>query len=443
MSPRKVVWQEGMLLRPQHFQQHDRYVEHQLCARVHSLLRHAWGFAELQLDRPCLALGKLLVNRASGLLPDGTLFTIGAGDAPLALDIPPHTQDATVYLCLALASAEQVDTRREEQQELRVRYVATDLEVADANAGESNSGMISCAHLDLRLQLGDTPQDAGLVRLPVCRVDSVSADGRVHLDEQYIPSLLDVHAHVGLLALLKEALGLLTQRGDCLAERVRACAAPGTAEMGDFLLLQMINRCEPQLRHCLEQPSLHPEQLYRELLAVFGELATFTGEQRRPQLQIGYRHADLAASFGPLMDGLRLALSMVLEQHAIELPLQTRQYGIQVAPLFDHRLLGSASFVLAASAQGDTSMLRQRLPSQLKIGAVERIRQLVNLHLPGIRLQPLPVAPRQLPYHAGKSYFVLQLSDDDRAQLESSGGFAFHLAGDCPGLELKFWAIRE
>ena len=33
MEMLKVVWQEGMLLRPQHFQQNDRYFEHQLKSR--------------------------------------------------------------------------------------------------------------------------------------------------------------------------------------------------------------------------------------------------------------------------------------------------------------------------------------------------------------------------------------------------------------------------
>jgi type VI secretion system protein ImpJ len=96
------------------------------------------------------------------------------------------------------------------------------------------------------------------------------------------------------------------------------------------------------------------------------------------------------------MESIRQVLSMVLEQHAIELELQQRQYGILVSPLHDHKLLTTASFVLAASANCDSEELRQRLPAHLKVGPVERIRQLVNLHLPGLKVKPLPVAPRQI-----------------------------------------------
>ena len=30
MNTHKVIWQEGMLLRPQHFQHNDRYYDHQM-----------------------------------------------------------------------------------------------------------------------------------------------------------------------------------------------------------------------------------------------------------------------------------------------------------------------------------------------------------------------------------------------------------------------------
>ena len=106
-------------------------------------------------------------------------------------------------------------------------------------------------------------------------------------------------------------------------------------------------------------------------------------------------------------------------------------------------MLGTATFILAATAQCEAQELRQRLPAHLKVAPVERIRELVNLHLAGIKVKPLPVAPRQIPFHAGKTYFMLDMSPRDIAQLEQSGGFAFHVGGEFTGLELDFWAIRN
>ena len=47
MALHNVVWKEGMLLRPQHFQQSDRYYSHQLSMRTRLLTGYAWGFVSL------------------------------------------------------------------------------------------------------------------------------------------------------------------------------------------------------------------------------------------------------------------------------------------------------------------------------------------------------------------------------------------------------------
>ena len=46
----KVVWSEGMFLRPQHFQQQDRFIEFVTHARALPMEGFFWGFRELTLD---------------------------------------------------------------------------------------------------------------------------------------------------------------------------------------------------------------------------------------------------------------------------------------------------------------------------------------------------------------------------------------------------------
>jgi len=443
MTAHKVVWQEGMLLRPQHFQQSDRYYDHQLKARTRLLDSYAWGFFGLEIDRQFLNMGKLVLSQASGILPDGSLFEIGGEREPLALDVPPNTSNTPVYLALPLATGNHIESRRPEQRDVLARYTACDEEVADSNAGDGGASQVSTARPDFRLLLGERQSDQAFVRLKLCDILDTTPDGVIALDGEFIPTFIDFQASSYLLSCLKEVIGMLAHRGDILAERIRATGKVGGAEVGDFMMLQLINRHEPVLRHYLGLERVHPEQIYRELLGLLGELATFSGESKRPRLDGRYQHGDQGLSFRKLMDAIRQVLSMVLEQHAIELALQQRQYGIRVSPLHDHKLLGTSTFVLAASAQCDSEELRSRLPAHLKVGPVERIRQLVNLHLPGIRIKPLPVAPRQIPFHAGKTYFALELSSEELAQLEGSGGFAFHVSGEFPGLELKFWAVRN
>lgn len=332
MNVHKIVWQEGMLLRPQHLQHNDRYYDNQMKARTQLLGSYNWGFLALELDRQFLNMGKLVISQASGVLPDGSLFELGGNTEPLALDVPPNTSNVPIYLALPLVTGNHIEARRPEQAEVLARYTAYDLEVADSNAGEDSMVQVSCARPDFRLLLGEQQSDQAYVKLKVAVVLDTTPDGVISLDPDFVPSYLHAHASAYLLSCLKEVISMLGHRGDTIAERIRSNGKVGGAEVGDFMMLQLINRTELLLRHYLGLEQVHPEQLYRVLLTMLGDLATFGSESKRPRLDSRYQHSDQGASFRRLMEAIRQVLSMVLEQHAIELPLQARQYGILVSP---------------------------------------------------------------------------------------------------------------
>ena len=75
-----------MFLRPQHFQAQERYIDSHIRARVDSVQPYAWGFTAISIDEDLASLGKFGVSRASGVLPDGTSFSI-----PDELPPPPPT----------------------------------------------------------------------------------------------------------------------------------------------------------------------------------------------------------------------------------------------------------------------------------------------------------------------------------------------------------------
>ena len=50
-------------------------------------------------------------------------------------------------------------------------------------------------------------------------------------------------------------------------------------------------------------------------------------------------------------------------------------------------------------------------------------------------MRPLPVAPRQMPFYAGATYFELDRNSPHWQQMQTSGGFAIHVSGDFPNLQ--------
>jgi type VI secretion system protein ImpJ len=329
----------------------------------------------------------------------------------------------------------------QDRKDSLARFAVKEYEARDANADAATEALLQVGTLRLRLTLASEPLDA-YACLGAVRVVERRPDGRLLLDEDFIPPCLDCQAGRPLAGFITELRGLLRHRGEELAAMVTGRAQSGVAEVADFLLLQCVNRAEPLFAHLKAIRGLHPEALLRLCLQLAGDLATFAHGDKRPSEFPPYRHDDLQATFAPVMEDLRRSLSLVLERNALSIPLEERQYGVRVARVADRQLFRTANFILAVNARVPPEALRQRFPTQVKIGPVEKIRDLVNLQLPGIMIHALPVVPRQIPFHTGFSYFELERGTDLWNQLEGSTGMALHVAGEFPELALELWAIR-
>ena len=78
----RVIWSEGLFLRPQHFQQNVRYLEQYVEGRSGGLRPSAWGCDSLTVDQDMLRIGKVAISSAKGVFPDGTPFNIPDDDPP-------------------------------------------------------------------------------------------------------------------------------------------------------------------------------------------------------------------------------------------------------------------------------------------------------------------------------------------------------------------------
>ena len=440
----KVIWAEGMFLQPQHFQQHDRFLARQAHLRAGIAQGYGWGFVSLALDSAALTLGKIAIGGAHGVLPDGLVFDIPGQDAaPAAFDVPADCRDELVVLAAVLQRPGVAESDAEsEAGSMPPRFLASEVDVGDNNATGERSAPIQIGRLNLRVMLARDAVE-GYATLGLCRVIERRADNKLVLDTQYVPPTLHASGNDILASYMRELHGLLHQRGEALASRLAQPGRAGVGEISDFLLLEAVNRTEPVFAQLRQSSVVHPKDLYFTCASLAGDLSTFR-ERRRPAKLPAYLHDDLARCFKPLMDDLRQSLSMVMEQTAIPIELQDRKHGMRVAIIPDVELQRTAQFVLAVNAQMPGETLRARFPAQVKIGTVERIRDIVQVQLPGVPMRPMPVAPRQIPYHAGFTYFELDTRGNEMwKQLESSGGLAVYVAGDFPGLELEFWAVRS
>jgi len=439
----KVVWSEGMFLNPQHFQQQERYLERYINDKCSAYGAYGWGVQDFELDQQLLKLGKISVVKARGVLPDGTPFNFpDVDDSAPVLDVPENTRNCTVYLGIPLRRPGAIDVLPEDSMQGLARYYKDEQDVRDTTQEGGDLHKLDVGKLRLKLLL-ETDDRSGYGCIGVCKISETRDDLEVLLDDAFVPTCLDCRVSSKLSSFLTETVGLLQQRAQSIAGRLADTKRGGTAEIADYMMLQFLNRVEPLTKHLSRMQGLHPLALYAEVVQIIGELSTFTSAEKRAPDFPPYLHQDLQATFAPVMSSLRKGLSTVYEQTAISLQLLEKKYGIRVSEITDRSLLSSASYVLSVHADVSDEVIRTRLPAQIKIGPVERIRQLVNAAMPGIQLKALPVAPRQIPYRSGYTYFELDKQNPLWRELANSGGFAMHIAGDFPGIELEFWAIRQ
>lgn len=444
MTRNRVVWSEGMFLRPQHFQQTERFIEMLVDARTGIARPHGWGFKSLHLDKQALATGFISLRSAEGVFPDGTPFCIPQDyPAPPPLEVGLHVKNTAVLLALPARRAGMPEFSLDDGAEAAlVRYVGTDVHVKDTVQDMDDAAEMKLGRLKLSFVLEDQPHNA-FCTMAVARVAERRSGGQVLLDEGFIPPALQCQGFAQLQGVLEEVRDLVRDRARDLAGRLNQSAQKGVGEISDFMKLQAANRMAPWLDHLAATEELHPHALHGELSRLAGEFATFSGKfSRCARKYPAYRHNDLRGSFEPLVNDVRELLMDVATPGAVRLDLQERAKGLYTALVGDPELLSSATFVLMAKANMPAESLREQLPTQLKVGPPDKIRDLVMLALPGVPLVPQPLVPQRLPFYAGFCYFELDRRSELWKRVEPSRMLALYVAGDFPELQMEIWALR-
>ncbi|MGA2953037.1 MAG: type VI secretion system baseplate subunit TssK [Caulobacteraceae bacterium] len=438
----RVAWREGLFLRPQHFQQQDRHTDALVRARTESLRPYPWGLVELKLNQDLAALGKFGVERLVGLLPDGQPFA-APDDLPVPepLDVPTDARDAVIFLTLPARQAGAAEFQARDGASEATRFLVDEEEAVDAFSDERTREPIETSRPNLRFGV-TRDQTYGRICLGVARVREVH-NGQVIFDDRYIPPCLDIRASTRLAGFLTDIVGRADQRAEELAMRAVESVEGGADTIASFLLLQALNRWTPLLTHLAALPTVHPERLYETFVAMAGELSTLVRADRKPPPFPLYKHDDLQPTFEPVFDALQAALSAVFDRAAVQLPLENAGPGAYISRITDHNLYKTGFFYLAVAAQAPLDDIRARFPAVAKIGAVQKMRQIVDAALPGVPLRHTPQPPPQIRVLPGHIYFELDRSAPDWRDFATAPSLGLHVAGEWPGLRLELWCVKQ
>ena len=433
---------------PQHMQQSDQYHEALLHARLHAVATYDWGLTAVQFDERSLAAGQLKLSRCHGIFPDGTPFLIGdrgedtlearpvEGAFPAAIELLdiflaiPSVRDAAPNVGLDPTKAGPA-----------VRFIAQPATVPDVNTGR-NETTLNWARENLRLLFGTEARDA----FQTVRIGQLVRDrtGAVVLNKGFVPPVLRASASDHLMSGLRRVLSALVGKQKSLAEgrRMRTAAAVDfqASDTAKFWLLHTVNSYIPVVSHLVDHGLAPPEDCYRVLGSLIGELCTFSADGD-PTTVPKFNYLELGDVFDPIFERAIAMITGVISESYVVVPLEKREDGMYLGKFEDPKLPRTHELFLEAKGT-DEGTLRERLPRLLKIGSWTQIGYILNAAMPGVRVSIEYRPPGAIPVKPGLVYLRVDQAGDYWNDILGSGTIAIYQPIDPQKVDLRLIAVQ-
>ena len=104
----KVLWGEGLFLRPQHFQLQDAYHEQRLNQMIQATFPFAYGIQAIEFDEAQFSMNIMALSRIEMVWQDGEIYRAPSQDLlpePVQLDSLNLRTEMAVYLALPMVQA--------------------------------------------------------------------------------------------------------------------------------------------------------------------------------------------------------------------------------------------------------------------------------------------------------------------------------------------------
>lgn len=443
----KILWGEGLFLRPQHFQRQDAYHEWRLAELARAIHPYSWGVRRLRIDTDALASGVLRLTEIQLVLPDGELCSAPQDDelpAEVALaGLPAGVAEIVFHLALAPMRPNATNfTSAANATRSDVRYAQAAQETADWFTGAAPAE-VAVLRRQLRV-LADTEPRDHLVSLPLLRLRR-SATGTFEVDSRFIAPSLSLAAAPALQALLRRLLDMLQAKVDALygfhREPSKHVIEFRSGDVASFWLLHTASSAFAALSHLHHHPGLHPERLYERLLELAGALMTFSKRFSLADLP-PYSHEAPGPAFARLDDIIRELLETVISTRYFAIALEEVKPAFHHGRLDSQRITAETTLYLSVQAAMPPAELVQVVPLRFKVGAPDDVDKFVLSALSGVRLTHAPQVPAAIPVRPGCYYFAVEPRGPLYERMLQSQTITLYAPSGLPELQLELFALN-
>jgi type VI secretion system protein ImpJ len=445
---RKIVWNEGMLLTPHHFQQWDNYHEELLNSRIQSVMQFEYGVLDLRVNNEAIANGNFQITNCRAVMPDGLMINVPDAEAvpdlrPVGNHFPVEAEKLGVHLAIPAKKMGEANFQANgANANGNIRFLQEGAMVKDETTG-SNEQPLAYAKSNLRIIFDDELRD-GYTSIKIAELERTPT-GQLKLSDNYIPPVLKASASEWLVNMLRQIVEILITKSGSLGEQRRQSNASladfTTSEVAVFWLLNTINASIPTMAHYFRSSMLHPEKLYLEMAELVGKLMTFSLEYH-PKDIVKYDHDDLYFTFSSLSAQLRELLETVIPSRCVPIPLEKTRDTLYVGRIEDERLLKEAGFYLAVRAQMPEAKLIEGVPRVVKIASRDVIDSVIGSALPGVVLTHSNPPPAPIPSRVGFKYFQLDSIGPYWNGITGSKVISVYVPSEIPDERIELYAVK-
>lgn len=408
----KVLWGEGLFLRPQHFQRQDAYHEARLFESVRAIQPYNWGVRSVRFDRDALASNVLRLSDLALVFPDGELYSAPqANDLPPAIaleTLPDGVNEFTFYLAMHPLREAGANYVQDPAAGFVSRYVSEQNSVGD-HFTDAAQADITFLKASVKLVANSEPRDQ-YMSVPLVRIRRTATSG-FEIDESFVPPSLAIEASPLLHQRLRQLIEALQAKVSALygfhREPTKNIIEFRSGDVASFWLLHTASAAFAALTHLYQHPALHPERLFQELLRLAGQLMTFSKGYALADLPV-YRHDDPGPAFDQLDGILRDLLDTVISTRYFAIALDEVRPSFHLGRIDSGKIDDKTTFFLSVTAGMPTVELVEAVRARFKVGAPEDVDKLVLSAMPGVRLTYTPQVPPAIPVRPGACYFALE-----------------------------------
>jgi type VI secretion system protein ImpJ len=420
--PQRVLWTEGLLLTPQHFQQQERYFEYCMHRRCCVSQPYYWGVQSMKFSKEMLQAGKLRLLSCTAIFPNGVYY-----DAP-DVDALPNDIEITIF-------KENINIALMINKTEKNGYIPLKKQVENSMDSQSASISMVMGKLHPKMRLIE-PNDLNETCLPIARVEALRSFGEIILSKHFVPPCLNyhivsIHEWVHSLSLvIKKHLQYYFQQSSNQSD------AHLSNEVNEAPWVLVLSRLYGRLCMMQHELRVHPYSLYCILVECLCQLTVYSDDHIFEPTP--YQHNDLGELFHLIIKDFFKTLDHFMHHHIHEYVMTRREKNLWISEQPINFSCALNTWIIDIKANASVEKIH-RLLEHIKIAPKDSMGDLVRHSLSGMPIKNLNTLPKGLVRDKQSVYALLTIKDNKQKNIQP---LAVYLYAPLDGMRFKLWEIQ-